>query len=345
MELTALEIAVFLGGNVIGDPTLKINNVSKIEDGKPGTLAFLANPKYAHYLYDTKASVVLVNDNFEPEKEVHSTLIKVKDAYSSMSELLDLYVQSLPKKTGIESPVYIDPTAKYGKDVYLGAFSYLGINVKIGDNVKIYPQAWIGDGTTIDDNTVIFSGAKIYPETRIGKNCIIHAGVVIGSDGFGFAPKVDGTYKKIHQIGNVIIEDDVEIGANTTIDCATMGSTILRKGVKLDNLVQVAHNVVIGENTVMAAQVGLAGSTTIGSNCVFGGQSGAAGHLKIGNRVTMGGKSGASNDVPDGKMMMGEWAMDASRFRRVYAVFRNLPELFSEINHLKKEIKNLKAEK
>jgi UDP-3-O-[3-hydroxymyristoyl] glucosamine N-acyltransferase len=345
MEITVLEIANFLKGEIIGDPTLKINNVSKIEEGKPGTLSFLSNTKYEQYIYDTGASVVLVNEQFVPEREVKVTLIKVKDAYSAMSLLLDLYVQSIPQKRGIESPVFIAPTAEYGDDVYLGAFCYLGENAKVGKNVKIYPHVWIGDGTTIDDNTVIFSGVKIYPETRIGKNCIIHAGAVIGSDGFGFAPLEDGTYKKIHQIGNVIIEDDVEIGANTAIDCATMGSTILRKGVKLDNLVQVAHNVVIGENTVMAGQVGIAGSTTIGSNCVFGGQAGAAGHLKIGNKVTMGGKSGASNDVPDGKIMMGEWAMDSSRFRRVYAVFRNLPELFQEINHLKREINKLHAEK
>jgi UDP-3-O-[3-hydroxymyristoyl] glucosamine N-acyltransferase len=345
MEFTVLEIASFLNGEIIGDKTLRINNVSKIEEGKPGTLSFLANAKYDHYIYDTKASVVLVNESFIPEKKVTATLIKVKDAYSAMSLLLDLYVQSIPQKRGIETPIFVAPSAKYGENVYLGAFCYLGENVILGDNVKIYPHVWIGDGSIIDDNTIMFSGVKIYPETRIGKNCIIHAGAVIGSDGFGFAPQEDGTYKKIHQIGNVIIEDDVEIGANTAIDCATMGSTILKKGVKLDNLVQVAHNVVIGENTVMAGQVGLAGSTTIGKNCVFGGQAGAAGHLKIGNNVTMGGKSGASNDVPDGKIMMGEWAMDASRYRRVYAVFRNLPELFKEVNSLKKEIKKLNEEK
>jgi UDP-3-O-[3-hydroxymyristoyl] glucosamine N-acyltransferase len=344
MEFTVFEIAGFLKGEIIGDSTLKINNVSKIEEGKPGTLSFLANSKYEHYIYDTQASVVLVNESFVPEKEVKATLIKVKDAYSAMSSLLDLYVQSIPQKIGIESPIFVAPTAKYGKDVYLGAFCYIGENSVVGDHVKIYPQVWIGDGCIIGDNTVIFSGVKIYPETRIGKNCIIHAGTVIGSDGFGFAPQEDGTYKKIHQIGNVVIEDDVEIGANTAIDCATMGSTVIRKGVKLDNLIQVGHNVVIGENTVMAGQCGLAGSTTIGSNCVFGGQAGAAGHLKVGNNVVMGGKSGASNDVPDGKIMMGEWAMEASRYRRVYAVFRNLPELFHEVNQLKKEIKKLNAE-
>jgi len=343
MEFTALEIATFLGGEVIGDPTVKINNVSKIEEGKPGTLSFLANLKYQHFLYETKASVVLINADFVPEKEVETTLIKVKDSYSSMSALLDLYVQSIPQKRGIENPNFVDPSANIGQNIYLGAFSYVGANTVIGNNVKIYPHVWIGDGCTIADNTVLFSGVKIYPETRIGKNCIIHAGAVIGSDGFGFAPQEDGSYKKIHQIGNVIIEDDVEIGANTAIDCATMGSTILKKGVKLDNLVQIAHNVVVGEHTAMAAQTGIAGSTTIGSNCVFGGQAGANGHIKIGNHVIVGGKTGAANNVSDNKILMGEWGMEASRYRRVYAVFRNLPELFAEVHHLKKEIENIKA--
>jgi UDP-3-O-[3-hydroxymyristoyl] glucosamine N-acyltransferase len=343
MEFTALEIASFLGGEVIGDPTVKINNVSKIEEGKPGTLSFLANLKYQHFLYETKASVVLINADFVPEKEVEVTLIKVKDSYSSMSALLELYVQSIPQKRGIENPNFVDPSANIGQNIYLGAFSYVGATTVIGNNVKIYPHVWIGDGCTIDDNTVLFSGVKVYPETRIGKNCIIHAGAVIGSDGFGFAPQEDGSYKKIHQIGNVIIEDDVEIGANTAIDCATMGSTILKKGVKLDNLVQIAHNVVVGEHTAMAAQTGIAGSTTIGSNCVFGGQAGANGHIKIGNHVIVGGKTGASNNVPDNKILMGEWGMEASRYRRVYAVFRNLPELFAEVHHLKKEIENIKA--
>jgi UDP-3-O-[3-hydroxymyristoyl] glucosamine N-acyltransferase len=344
MEFTALEIATFLGGNVIGDPTVTINSVSKIEEGKPGTLSFLANPKYARFLYETKSSIVLINEDFTPDREVEPTLIKVKDSYSAISSLLDLYVQSIPQKIGIESPNFVDSTAIIGEKGYLGAFCYVGARSVIGNNVKIYPHVWIGDGSTIDDNTVLFSGAKIYPESKIGKNCIIHAGAVIGSDGFGFAPQADGTYKKIHQIGNVIIEDDVEIGANTAIDCSTMGSTIIKKGVKIDNLVQIAHNVVIGENTVMAAQTGIAGSATIGKNCIFGGQAGVAGHITLGDHVTLGGKTGASNSLPDNKIMMGEWAMDASRYRRVYAVFRNLPELFAEVNRLKKEINKNKAE-
>jgi len=340
MEFTSFEIAAFLSGEVVGDPTVKINSVSKIEEGRPGTLSFLANPKYAHFIYDTDSSVVLINKTFVPEKEIKATLIKVDDPYLAISKLLDLYVQSIPKKSGIENPNFISASAQLGEEIYVGAFAYLGENVKIGNNVKIYPHVWVGDGSSIDDNTIIFSGVKIYPETSIGKNCIIHAGAVLGSDGFGFAPQPDGTYQKIHQIGNVVLEDNVEIGANTTIDCATMGSTRIKKGVKLDNLIQIAHNVVVGENTVMAAQVGIAGSTTIGNNCVFGGQAGAAGHISIGNNVTMGAKTGASNNVPDGKIMMGEWAMDASRYRRVYAVFRNLPELSAELNSLRKIVNN-----
>ncbi len=340
MEFTAFEIATFLSGEVVGDPTVKVNSVSKIEEGKPGTLSFLANPKYAHFIYDTDSSVVLVSKTFIPEKEIKATLIKVDDPYLAISKLLDLYVQSIPQKSGIENPNFISASAQLGEEIYVGAFAYLGENVKIGNNVKIHPHVWVGDGSSIDDNTIIFSGVKIYPETSIGKNCIIHAGAVLGSDGFGFAPQPDGSYRKIHQIGNVILEDNVEIGANTTIDCATMGSTRIKKGVKLDNLIQIAHNVVVGENTVMAAQVGIAGSTTIGDNCVFGGQAGAAGHISIGNNVTMGAKTGASNNVPDGKIMMGEWAMDASRYRRVYAVFRNLPELSAELNSLRKIVNN-----
>lgn len=344
MEFTAFEIAAFLCGEVSGDPTVKINSVSKIEEGKPGTLSFLANPKYAHFIYDTESSIVLVNKTFIPEKKIKATLVIVDDPYLAISKLLDLYVQSMPKKCGIENPHFISASAQLGEEIYVGAFAYLGDNVKIGNKVKIYPHVWVGDGSSIDDNTIIYSGVKIYPETHIGKNCIIHAGAVLGSDGFGFAPQPDGTYQKIHQIGNVVLEDNVEIGANTTIDCATMGSTRIEKGVKLDNLIQIAHNVVVGENTVMAAQVGIAGSSSIGKNCVFGGQAGAAGHISIGNNVTMGAKTGASNNVPDGKIMMGEWAMDASRFRRVYAVFRNLPELSIELNRLNKAVKNLTTE-
>lgn len=338
MEFTAREIASILGGEVIGDQNVIVNNVSKIEEGIPGTLTFLANPKYNSYLYETKASIVLVNRSYKLEREIEPTVIKVQDAYAALSQLMDLYHKSKPLKKGIEVPSFVSPTVKYGASTYVGAFAYIDENVVIGENVQIYPHCWIGRDSVIDDNTVLFSGVKIYPDTKIGKNCIINSGVVIGSDGFGFALQEDGTYNKIHQIGNVIIEDNVDIGANTTIDCATMGSTIIRKGVKIDNQVQIAHNVEVGENTVMAAYVGISGSTKIGHNCVFGGQAGAAGHLHIGNNVTLGGKTGASNNVPDGKILMGEWGMDAARFRRVYAVFKNLPDLYRDFYKLKKEV-------
>lgn len=344
MEFTVRQIAAFLEGEVVGDLDVKINNVSKIEEGKPGTLSFLANPKYNSYLYETKASAVLVNNSLQLEREVEPTLIRVPDAYGALAKLMDLYVQSIPVKRGIENPSFISPKSKLGDNIFVGAFAYIDDGVVIGNNVQIHPHVWIGRDAVIDDNTVIFAGAKIYPDSKIGKNCILHAGSVIGSDGFGFALQPDGTYKKLHQIGNVILEDNVEIGANATVDCATMGSTILHKGVKLDNQVQIAHNVEVGENTVMAAFVGISGSTKIGRNCVFGGQAGAAGHLVIGNNVTLGGKTGASNNVPDDKIMMGEWGMEASKFRRVYAVFRNLPDLFAEVNQLKRKVNKLSAE-
>ena len=344
MEFTARQIAAFLGGEVVGDLDVKINNVSKIEEGKPGTLAFLANPKYNAYLYETKASVVLINKDFKLEKEVDATLIKVPDAYNALAQLMEFYVQSIPRKTGVEVPSFISAKATVGANSYVGAFTYIDEGATIGNNVQIHPQCWIGRDVVIGDNTTIFAGVKIYPECKIGRNCILHAGAVVGSDGFGFAPQPDGSYKKLHQVGNVILEDDVEVGANTTIDCATMGSTIIRKGVKLDNLVQIAHNVDVGENTVMAAQVGIAGSATIGKNCVFGGQAGVAGHITLGNNITLGGKTGASRNIADGKIMMGEWGMDASHFRRVYAVFRNLPTLFSEVNELKRKVNKLSAE-
>lgn len=339
MELTAHEIASVVGGEVIGNPDVKVNNISKIDESTPGTLTFLANPKYNTFLYETKASIVLLNQSFDLKRKIKPTIIRVPDAYESFSVLMDLYIKSIPVKKGIETPSFVSPSVKFGEGTYIGAFAYIDEGVTIGRNVQIYPNCWIGRNSVIKDNTILFSGVKIYPESRIGENCIIHSGVVIGSDGFGFVPKEDGTYKKLQQYGNVIIEDDVEIGVNTTIDCATIGSTIIRKGVKLDNLVQIAHNVEVGENTVMAAFVGISGSTKIGHNCVFAGQSGAAGHLKIGNNVTLGGKTGASNHIANDKTMMGEWAMDAAKFRRVYAVYRKLPELYRELNKLKKEIK------
>lgn len=345
MEFTARQIAAFLGGEVVGDLDVKINNVSKIEEGKPGTLTFLSNEKYNHFLYETKASVVLINKTLSPDREVEPTLIKVQDAYDSLARLMDLYVESIPVKKGIEVPSFISPKSSVGEGCYMGAFSYVDEGAVIGKNVQIYPHCWIGRDAVVEDNSILYSGVKVYPDSRIGKNCIIHAGAVIGSDGFGFAPQEDGTYKKLHQIGNVILEDDVEIGANTTIDCATMGSTVIKKGAKIDNLVQIAHNVIVGENTVMAGQVGIAGSTTIGKNCVFGGQSGTVGHIHIGDNVTVGGKTAVSNNIEDGKTMVGIWAMEAGHYRRVYSVYRNLPNLSKEIHQLKKEVQKLLAEK
>ncbi|MFA9392729.1 MAG: UDP-3-O-(3-hydroxymyristoyl)glucosamine N-acyltransferase [Prolixibacteraceae bacterium] len=344
MEFTAHQLATLLGGEVVGDMDVIVNNVSKIEKGIPGTLTFLANPKYNAYIYETKASIVLVNRSFQSEKVIVPTLIRVDDAYASMAQLLELYVKSKPVKTGIEIPSFIASSAQVGNDTYVGAFSYLGENVKIGNNVQIHPQCWIGYNSVIEDNTVLFAGVKIYPETKIGANCILHSGVVIGSDGFGFAPQEDGTYSKIQQIGNVVIEDNVEIGANTTVDCATMGSTILHKGVKLDNLVQIGHNVEVGDNTVMAAFAGVSGSTSIGKNCVLAGQAGVVGHIRLGDKVTIGPKAGVSKNVPDGKTLMGEWGVDYSKYMRVQAVFRNLPEISNDVKLLKKEVNKLKAE-
>ncbi len=345
MEFKASDIAAFLGGELVGDGSVRISNVSKIEEGQPGTLAFLANPKYEAYLYTTKASVILINKNVELKSEVEPTLIKVDDAYQSFASLLELYVQARANaKKGIEQPSFISETAKIGEDIYLGAFAYIGNNVSIGDNVKIYPNAYVGDNTTISDNCILYSGVKIYEDCVIGKNCIIHAGAVIGADGFGFAPQNDGTYKKIPQIGNVILEDDVEIGANTCIDCATMGSTIIRQGTKLDDLIMVGHNCEIGKNTVFAAQVGVAGSSKVGDNCKFGGQVGIAGHAKIGNNVQLGGQAGVSGNIKDGKSLLGSPAIDIVLAAKSFVALKNLPGLVKDVHQLKKEIKDLKPE-
>jgi UDP-3-O-[3-hydroxymyristoyl] glucosamine N-acyltransferase len=344
MEFTALQIASFLKGEVIGDQNVKINNVSKIEKGEPGTLTFLANPKYEPYIYETKASVVLVNRTFKPNKEIKATQIRVEDAYKSLALLMDLYTQSIPTKKGIEEPSFISPSANVGENTYIGAFAYIDEQVTIGANVQIHPHCWIGKQTVIKDNSVIFAGVKLYPETKIGEGCIIHAGAVIGADGFGFAPQEDGTYKKLNQIGHVIIEDDVEIGANTTIDCATMGATIIHKGAKIDNLVQIGHNVEVGDNTVIASQAGIAGSSSVGKNCIIAGQVGIAGHLKLGNRVTLAGKTGVNHNLEDNSTHMGQFSIDAKRFRRAYAVFKNLPEVYRDLNKMKREVDKLIAE-
>jgi len=343
MDFKVTDIAKFLNGEVVGDETITVNNVSKIEEGKPGTLAFLSNMKYEQHIYTTKASVVLVNKSFVPKSEIKATLLKVDDAYKAFASLLDLYVQAKANnKTGIEQPSHIHESVSYGENIYVGAFSYISSKVQIGNNVKIFPQVFIGENVRIGDNSILYAGVKIYDDSVIGNQCILHSGVVIGADGFGFAPQPDGTYKKIHQIGNVILEDDVEIGANTTIDCGTMGSTIIRKGVKLDNLIQIAHNCDIGDHTVMAAQTGIAGSAKIGKNCVFAGQSGMAGHLSVGDKVTVGAQGGVLKNLPENSVVWGTPAINLKDQIRALSVFKNLPKLDSELFQIKKEIRKLK---
>jgi UDP-3-O-[3-hydroxymyristoyl] glucosamine N-acyltransferase len=341
MEFKAQSIADFLGGTIEGDPNVVVSDVAKIEEGRPGTLAFLSNPKYNKYLYETEASIVIINENFELESAVKPTLVRVPDAYKAFASLLELYEAAKGNKTGIENPSFIDQSAQMGKDVYVGAFSYIGKNVKIGNFVKIYPQVYIGDNTVIADDCVLYAGVKIYENTKIGQACIVHSGAVIGADGFGFAPTEDGSYKKIPQVGNVVLEDFVEIGANTTIDCATMGSTIIRKGTKIDNLVQIAHNVEVGENTVMAAQTGIAGSTKVGKNCMFGGHVGIAGHITIGDYVNMGAMSGVHSSIKSNKTVLGAPAMEIAQAAKVFAIYRNLPQLREQVNELQKQIKQL----
>ncbi len=345
MEFTAKQIAELVEGTVVGNPEAKVNSVSKIEEGKPGSISFLSNPKYTKFVYETKASVVLVNNTFIPEHEISATLIKVENAYVSVAKLMQMYQDMQPKKSGIEQPSFVSESASLGDFVYLGAFAYVGENVKIGDNVKIYPNTYVGDNVTIDDNTILYAGVKIYEGCRIGKNCILHAGAVVGADGFGFAPDENNKYNKIPQIGNVVIEDDCELGANTAIDRATMGSTILRRGVKLDNFVQIAHNVEVGENTVIAAISGIAGSTTIGKNCMFGGHVGVIGHSKIADGVKLGAFTGVGNSVEEeGLAMRGAPAMPIGNFNKSYVLYRKLPELAKQIRDLQNEIKKLKDE-
>jgi UDP-3-O-[3-hydroxymyristoyl] glucosamine N-acyltransferase len=336
MKFTAEQIAGILEGEVIGNPNAEVYKLSKIEEGTEGSLTFLANPKYINYIYSTKASITIVSNNFVAEQEITTTLIKVEDAYKSFSKLLEYYNQVKLMKSGIEQPSMISENVTYGEGLYLGSFCYIGKNVKIGNNVKIYPNSFIGDNVTIGDNCIFFAGVRIYSETEIGNNCTIHSGTIVGSDGFGFAPQEDGTFKKVPQIGNVIIGNDVEIGANTTIDRATLGSTFIRNGVKLDNHIQVAHNVDIDENTVIAAQTGIAGSTKIGKNCMIGGQVGIAGHLTIGNGVKVQAQSGIGKNLPDNEVVQGSPAFNYGDFAKSYVHFKNLPKIVSEINELKK---------
>ena len=342
MEFTAQMIASLIEGTVVGDPGAKVNNFAKIEEGKPGCISFLANEKYEHYIYETESSVVLVNSNFEPKREVKATLIKVSDAREAVAKLLQAYESMKPKRKGISELAFIDPTAKVGKDCYIGPFVAIAEGVEVGDGCVLHPHVTIGRNAKVGDNTEIYSNAVIYHDCKVGNRCILHAGCVIGADGFGFQPTENG-YEKIPQIGIAIIEDDVEIGANTCIDRAVMGATIVHSGVKLDNLVQIAHNDEIGSHTVMSAQVGIAGSTKVGEWCMFGGQVGIAGHATIANRTQAGAQAGIPNSVKkEGTALQGSPAIDFKNFWRSSVVFKNLPELNATVNQLKKEIDELK---
>ena len=340
MKFTATQIAGILEGKVEGNPEAEVYKLSKIEEGEKGSLTFLANPKYTSYIYSTKASVTIVNEDFVPEQDLTTTLIKVEDAYKSFSKLLEYYNQVKNNKMGIENPSFMSETASHGKDFYLGAFAYVGENVKIGNNVKIYPNVYIGDNVTIGDNVQLFAGAKVYSESIIGNECVIHSGAIIGADGFGFTPNEKGEYSKVPQTGNVILEDNVDVGAGTTIDRATLGSTILRKGVKIDNQIQIAHNVEIGEHTAIAAQTGIAGSTKIGKNCLIGGQVGIVGHITIGDRVRIQAQSGIGRNVKDDEVLQGSPALNYGDYNKSYVHFKNLPKLASQVNSLEKKVDN-----
>lgn len=344
MEFSAQMIAGLIGGTVEGNPDAKVNDFAKIEEGRPGCISFLANIKYVHYLYETESSVVLVNNDFVLEHEVKATLIRVPNAYEAVAKLLQVYESMKPKRKGIDSLAFIDPSAKVGKDCYIGPFVAIAEGVEIGDGCVLHPHVTIGRNAKVGDNTEIYSNAVVYHDCKVGSRCVLHAGCVIGADGFGFAPTPEG-YEKIPQIGIVTIEDDVEIGANTCVDRSTMGSTYVRRGVKLDNLVQIAHNDDIGAHTVMSAQVGVAGSTKVGEWCMFGGQVGIGGHAVIANRTMAGAQSGIPNNVKkEGTTIQGSPAIDGRNFWKSSAVFKNLPEMWSDLNRMKKEIKMLKEQ-
>ncbi|RCT54246.1 UDP-3-O-(3-hydroxymyristoyl)glucosamine N-acyltransferase [Winogradskyella sp. KYW1333] len=338
MKFTAEQIAGILEGEVVGNPTVEVSELAKIEEGKEGTLTFLANPKYKPFIYSTKASITIVNADFETEEDLSTTLIKVDDAYGAFTKLLEYYNQIKLNKAGVEQPSHISDSAMLGDNCYVGAFAYIGDNVKLGDNVKIYPSAYVGDNVTISDNSIVFSGGKIYSECIIGKNCVINSGAIIGADGFGFAPNEKGEYSKVPQIGNVILEDFVDVGAGTTIDRATLGSTVIRRGVKLDNQIQIAHNVEIGKNTVIAAQTGVAGSTKIGENCQIGGQVGIVGHITIGNNVKIQAQSGIGRHVKDNEVLQGSPALTYGDYNKSYVYFKNLPKIVKNINDLEKKV-------
>ena len=341
MEFTAKQIAEFLNGTIEGDVTAKVSGFSKIEEGKPGTLTFLANPKYEHYIYGTKAAIVLVNDDFQPSAHVDATLLRVPNAYAALASLLHFVEQTRTQKAGTDPTAFIAPSAQVGEGGYIGHFAYIGEQSVIGRGCRIYPYAYVGDNVQIGDDTTIYPHVTIYNGCVVGSRCILHAGTVIGSDGFGFAPE-NGTYRKIPQLGNVVLEDEVEVGANTTIDRAVMESTIIRRGVKLDNLIQIAHNVQIGENTVMASQVGISGSTKVGSHCMVGGQVGLGGHIHIGDGTQIGAQSGIISNIDAGSRVMGSPAMPLKTFFRSSIAQRKLPDMYLEIDRLSKEIEELK---
>jgi len=340
-------VAAMLGGQVKGNGNAKIKMLAKIQDAKEGQIAFLSNPKYEQYIYTTQASAVIVKKDFQPKKEIESTLILVEDPYISFTALLEEYHKLVSfQKTGVEQPAFIGENSTVGSHIYRGAFSYIGNNVTIGHNVKIYPHVYVGDDCVIDDNTILYAGAKLYSGTRVGKNCVIHSGTVVGSDGFGFAPQEDGSYKTIPQLGNVILEDNVAIGANTVIDCATLfgDSTLIHQGVKLDNLIQIAHNVEIGKNTVIAAQTGISGSTKIGENCIFGGQVGVAGHIVIANKTAVGAQSGVGKNTKEGHRYNGSPAIDLKDWFQSYAIFKKLPDISQRLKELEAKVRLLQGD-
>ena len=341
MEFSAKQIATFIQGEIIGDENATVHTFAKIEEGMPGAISFLSNPKYTSYIYETQSSIVLVNKDFVPEHEVKATLIKVDNAYESLAKLLNLYEQSKPKRVGISPLAFIAETAKVGKDVYIAPFACIGDYAEVGDNTVIHPHVTIGGGAKIGSDCILYANSTVYHDCRVGNHCILHSGSVIGADGFGFAPTPAG-YEKIPQIGIAILEDNVEVGANTCIDRATMGATIIRKGVKLDNLIQIAHNDEIGANTVMAAQAGVAGSTKVGEWCMIGGQVGLAGHIRVGNKVSLGAQSGVPSNLKDGSQLIGTPPMELKQYFKASVVQRNLPEMLTELRQLRKELNELK---
>lgn len=341
MKFSISQIAMMLGGSVEGDSNAEVWKLCKIEEGEQGGLSFLANSKYTNYIYETNATAVIVSNEFVPEHPIKASLIRVADPYLAFANLLKKYNEMQLDKKGVDPLAFVSPSATIGKDCYIGPFAFVGDNARIGDGAKIYPQTYVGDNSSIGDGTTLFAGVRIYQNIVVGSRCILHSGCVIGADGFGFAPTGDGSYQKIDQIGNVVIEDDVEIGANTTIDRATLGSTIIHKGVKLDNLCQIAHNVVVGESTVMASQSGIAGSGKVGSHCIIAGQVGIVGHIEVGNNVTVAAQSGVTRSFPDNVTILGSPATDAIKQRKTYVLERNLEQLYKRVGELEKKLASL----